>query len=96
MYNQASCQIFHKGYLSNKILLGKGLKQGCVLSPILFNISLDYILKRTIKPENGIPWSYFSGKKLADLEYADDICVLSTSMKDMTNMTSKLEVEATR
>nr|CAI5855303.1 unnamed protein product [Callosobruchus analis] len=96
MYNQATCQIFHKGYLSNKILLGKGLKQGCVLSPILFNISLDYILKRTIKPENGIIWSYFSGKKLADLEYADDICVLSTNIKDMSNMISMLEEEVNK
>nr|CAI5827922.1 unnamed protein product [Callosobruchus analis] len=77
LFNQPSCQIFHKRYLSNKILLGKGLKQGSVLSPILFNISLDYILKRTIKPKNGIIWSYFSGKKLADL---NDVCVLPTSI----------------
>ena len=93
MYKNANCKVNHQGYLSEAIPIGRGLKQGCVLSPLLFNICLDKILEKTITTSNGIPWEYFRTKRLADLEYADDICLLSYSMNDMRRRINSLEQE---
>src|SRR5699024_2231794 len=32
LYRDASCQVFHKGQRSNKIVIKRGVKQGCILS----------------------------------------------------------------
>ena len=60
----------------------KGFKQGCILSPLLFNIYLDHILCETINQKNGISLSPLYNRKLADVDYADDICLMS-SMKNI-------------
>lgn len=39
MYDGATCEVHHKGYLREKIRITKGVKQGCILSPILYLIS---------------------------------------------------------
>ncbi|XP_063904726.1 uncharacterized protein LOC135123778 [Zophobas morio] len=62
MYRNATCQVEHHGYLTNKIKIKKGVKQG----PL-------------------------HNKKLADLDYADDICLMSSNEKDIKRMLGKLE-----
>ena len=53
-----------------------GVRQGCILSPILFNITLYYIMRQTTQnARHGIQWTMFS--QLEDLDYADDIALLS-------------------
>ena len=49
-----------------------GVRQGCILSPFLFIIVIDYIMRRTTdKPEYGIVWQ--KQNRLTDLDFADDI-----------------------
>ena len=62
----------------NSSSVRSGVYQGCILSPILFNIALDYIMRQTTQnTQHGIQWSFFS--QLEDLDYADDIALLSTT-----------------
>ena len=93
-YKNDNCKVNHQGYLSKATPKGRGLKQGCVLSPGLFNICLNKILEKTITTSKGIPWEYFRRKRPADLEYTDDICLLSYSINDMRRMIHSLEQEA--
>lgn len=54
IYNGANYQVLHNGYLTKKRELEKGVKQGCIMSSLLFNICLDYVMRNTIDNDNGI------------------------------------------
>ena len=71
-----------------------GVKQGDVLSPILFIVMVDWILRRTVDGEDGIEW--MGTDRLPELAYADDIALLSDDADSMKTMTDKLALEASR
>ena len=52
--------------------IGKGVHQGCLLSPCLFNLYREYILRnaRLDEAQAGIK---FAGRNITNLKYADDI-----------------------
>ena len=68
-----------------------GVRQGDVLSPLLFNILLDFILRKNDTIECGIEWT--GGKRLRDLDYADDICLLASDIEEMQMMVDTIVME---
>ena len=52
--------------------IGKGVCQGCILSPWLFNLYAEYIMRNTglDEAQAGIK---ISGKNISNLRYGDDI-----------------------
>lgn len=67
-----------------------GVRQGCVLSALLFLIAIDWVMKSTLNSDNtGIRWTLFTS--LEDLAYADDLALLSHLEKQMQSKTSKLQ-----
>ena len=71
-----------------------GVRQGDVLSPVIFIVVVDWIMKRVISDEDGIKW--LGKDRVADLEYADDIALLSEDASSMNRMTEKLAQEASK
>ena len=71
-----------------------GVKQGDVLSPILFVVVVDWILRRTVGEEDGIEW--MGTARLLELAYADDIALLSEDVDSMRRVTEKLALEASK
>ena len=49
--------------------IGKGICQGYILSPCLFNLYAEYIMRNTKLDEAGIK---FAGRNINNLRYADD------------------------
>ena len=66
-----------------------GVRQGCVMSAILFNVTIDWVMRKTTeKTPRGIRWSLFS--RLEDLDFADDLALLSHTHNDMQEKTNEL------
>ena len=91
LYRNSSCCV--KTRHGNTIMFDilTGVRQGCILSPFLFLLVIDYIMKRAVKDRSlGVEWS--GGNRLADLDFADDIALLScthTGLQEMTNELGK-------
>ena len=54
--------------------IGKGLRQGCILSPCLFNLYANYIMRNAglEEAQDGIKIAW---KNINNLRYADDACI---------------------
>ena len=86
MYENAGGNILHNGKLSTFFEILTGVRQGCLLSPFLFLLAIDWIMKTsTQNRENGIQWTLT--KKLDDLDFADDVALTSSSKKQMAEKT---------
>ena len=88
MYKDNQCAVRTGNELSEWFHIGTGVKQGCILSPLLFGIAIDFITKKCLKGQTGIPWS--NGNQLEDLDFADDIALLSRNSADMQSKTDSL------
>ena len=91
-YRDSRCAVRVDGALSEFFDIQSGVKQGCVLSPFLFGIVMDWVLKTSMKDGGGLDW--IDGKQLSDLDFADDIVLLNSSWERMQAMTQSLEEEA--
>ena len=58
--------------------IGKGLRQGCILSPYLFNFYTEYIMRnaRLDETQAGIK---IAGRNISNLRYADDTTLMAES-----------------
>lgn len=48
------------------------------MQSILFNALLDEIMENTLKTSRGTQWGWF--KVLEDLDFADDVCLITLSL----------------
>ena len=58
--------------------IGKGVRQGCILSPCLFNLYAEYIMRKAGLEETqaGIK---IAGRNTNNLRYADDVTLMAES-----------------
>jgi hypothetical protein len=76
-YLEIKCRVLHNGMLSDPIHCESGVRQVCILSPLLFLIVLDEILLKSLDcKRRGIYWTMRSNEHLEDLDFADDIVLL--------------------
>nr|KAG5689303.1 hypothetical protein BaRGS_022027 [Batillaria attramentaria] len=89
-YQDMSCRIAYAGQLSESFEVKTGVRQGCLLSPFLFLLVIDWIMKTTTAGrKNGIQWTLWT--QLDDLDFADDLALLSHSHSQMQDKTTCLE-----
>ena len=58
--------------------IGKGVHQGCILSPCLFNLHAEYIMRNSGLDE-AQAWIYIAGRNINILRYADDTMLMAES-----------------
>ena len=89
-YQGMSCRIAHAGQVSDSFEVKTGVRQGCLLSPFLFLLVIDWIMKSTTTGRNnGIQWTLWT--QLDDLDFADDLALLSHNHTQMQEKTTHLE-----
>ena len=72
--------------------IGKAVRQGCILSPNLFNLYAVYIMQnaRLDKAQAGIN---IAGKNISNLRYADDTTLMAESEEELKSLLMKVEEE---
>ena len=80
LYNEVECCVRVNGRTSRWFQVNTGLKQGCLLSPILFNLYTGDLSIALKNAGNGVP---VGDVKVCSLSYADDIGALSKSEMDL-------------
>ena len=63
--------------------IGKGVHQGCILSPCLFNFYAEYIMRNSGLGEPGIE---IAGRNINNLRYADDTTIMAESEEELKNL----------
>ena len=93
IYENSSCCIKTEDGTTEFFKILTGVRQGCNLSPFLFLVVIDYILRTAMNKENyGITWG--KRDRLTDLDFADDIALLATDREKLKEMTTSLEKTA--
>ena len=70
--------------------IGKGVRQGCILSPCLFNLIVDYIM-RNAGLEEAQAGIKIAGKNINNLRYADDITLMAESEEELKSLLMKVK-----
>ena len=73
--------------------IGKGVCQGCILSPCLFNLCTEYIMRNAGLDETqaGIK---IAGRNINNLRYADDTIVMGESEEEQKSLLMKVKEES--
>ena len=73
--------------------IGKGICQGCILSPCLFNLYAEYIMRNAglDEAQAGIK---IAGRNINNLRYADDTTLMEESEEDLKSLLMKVKEES--
>ena len=72
---------------------GKGVRRGCILSPCLFNLYAEYIMRNAGLEETqaGIK---IAGRNISNLRYADDTTLLAECEEELKSLLIKVNEES--
>ena len=73
--------------------IGKGVHQGCILSPCLFNFYAEYIM-RNAGLEEAQAGIKIAGRNINNLRYADDITLMAESEEELKSLLMKVKEES--
>ena len=73
--------------------IGKGIRQGCILSPCLFNLYAEFIMQkaRLDKAQVGIK---IAGRNINSLRYADDTTLMAESEQELKSLLMRVKEES--
>ena len=88
---EATVRTGHK--TTDWFLIGKGVLQGCILSPCLFNLYAESIKRNAVLEEaqSGIK---IAGRSSNNLRYADDTTLMAESEEELKNLVMKVKEES--
>ena len=73
--------------------IGKGVHQSCILSPCLFNLYAEYIMRNTglNEAQAGIK---IAGRNISNFRYADDTTLMAESEEELKSFLMKVKEES--
>ena len=97
LYDKASIHysaILKKGVIGEEFPIKTGVRQGCLLSPTLFNLFLEVIMQNALVCHNGT--IKMNGRLITNLRFADDIDCLAGSEDEMIFLANKTSEAASK
>ena len=78
---------------ADRFQIGKGVQQGYILSPCLFNLYAEYIMRKTglDEAQTGIK---IAGRNINNLRYADDTTLMAESEEELKSLLMKVKEES--
>ena len=73
--------------------IGKGVRQGCILSPCLFNLYAEYIM-RNAGLEEAQAGIKIAGSNINNLRYSDDTILTAESEEELKSLLMKVKEES--
>ena len=78
---------------TNWFQTGKGVRQGRILSPCLFNLYAEYIMQNARLDETQTEIK-FAGRNINNLRYADDTTLMAESEEELKSLLMKVKEES--
>ena len=72
---------------------GKGVHQGCILSPCLFNLNAEHIM-RNVGLDEAQAGIKIAGRNISNLRYADDTTLTTESEEELKSLLMKVKEES--
>ena len=91
IYTNATAKIYTENDVSKAIPIERGVRQGDTISPKMFTVAMEEIFKKLNLQERGLN---IDGEKLTDLRFADDVALITSSVKDMEIQLNDLNRES--
>ena len=71
---------------------GRGVHQGCILPPCLFNFYAEYIM-RNARLDEAQAWIKIARRNINNLRYADDTSLMAESEEELKNLLMRMQEE---
>ena len=92
LYNKASSAVYLNGEVGEWFRTTVGVRQGCLLSPTVFNVFLEKIMADALEHHQGTV--SIGGRTITNLRFADDIDGLAGSEQELSNLVECLDKSA--
>ncbi|PIK45503.1 hypothetical protein BSL78_17631 [Apostichopus japonicus] len=93
MYEKIKCSVMVNGKITKWFEVQVGVRQGCLLSPCLFNIYLEFVMKEIQNLDLGLKMGNMC---MNNIRYADDTTLIEMDLDSLQEATNKLQEACTR
>ena len=93
LYNTANSAVLFNRSIGDWFRTTLRVRQGCLLSPTLFNIFLERIMTDALEDQEGTV--SIGGRTITNLRFADDIDGLSREEEELANLVERLDKAST-
>ena len=93
LYNKATSAVYFNGGIGDWFRTTVGVRQGCLLSPTLFNIFLERIMTDALEDHEGTVG--IGGRTITNLRFADDIDGLAGKEEELVRLVERLDKTST-
>ena len=94
LYDKATSTVQMNGSIGEWLRTTVGVRQGCLLSPTLFNIFLERIMSDALEEHDGKV--SIDGRNITNLRFADDIDTLAEEKQELEALVESLDKTCTR
>ena len=89
LYSKATSALYYNGSVGEWFRTTVGVRQGCLLSPTLFNIFLERIMTDALEDHEGSV--SISGRTVTHLRFANDIDALAAKKEELVKLVNHLD-----
>ena len=94
LYSKATSAVYYNGSIGEWFRTTVGVRQGCLLSPTLFNIFLERIMTDALENHEGSV--SIGGRTITNLRFADDIDALAGKEDELVKLINHLDTTSTK